>query len=151
MTRPGVEEMGFRAKLLDDASGFLEPGLSRRRARLARHHLSLIFGDLDDAGDLRGACAAELDRLAPRHALFYMAVPPTLFGQIAKGLGAAGLNQGTVPGSNEPAWRRIVVEKPFGRDVATARALNQRAGLGLRASRRSTASITTWARRPSRT
>ena len=52
-------------------------------------------------------------------------MPPALFGQIAKGLGAAGLNQGTVPGSNEPAWRRIVVEKPFGRDLATARALNQ--------------------------
>ncbi len=124
MTRPGVEEMGFRAKLLDDASSFLEPGLAADERGWLDTHLSLIFGDLDDPAtyeDLR----VELDRLALGHALFYMAVPPTLFGQIAKGLGAAGLNQGTVPGSNEPAWRRIVVEKPFGRDVATARALNQ--------------------------
>ena len=59
------------------------------------------------------------------NALFYLAVPPALFGQIAKGLGGAGLAQGTVPGSSEPAWRRIIVEKPFGHDVASARALNQ--------------------------
>jgi glucose-6-phosphate 1-dehydrogenase len=124
MTRPGVEEMGFRAKLLDDASGFLDPGLSPDERGWLDSHLSLIFGNLDDAATYEHL-RAELDRLALGHALFYMAVPPTLFGPIAKGLGAAGLNQGTVPGSNEAAWRRIVVEKPFGRDVATAKALNQ--------------------------
>jgi len=124
VTRPGVEEMGFRAKLLDDASGFLEPGLSPDERGWLDTHLSLVFGNLDDPATYE-SLRAELDRLALGHALFYMAVPPTLFGPIAKGLGAAGLNQGTVPGSNEPAWRRIVVEKPFGRDVATAKALNQ--------------------------
>jgi len=124
MSRPGVEEMGFRAKLLDDASSFLDPGLSPDERGWLDTHLSLVFGNLDDPATYE-SLRAELDRLSLGHALFYMAVPPTLFGQIAKGLGAAGLNQGTVPGSNEPAWRRIVVEKPFGRDVATARALNQ--------------------------
>jgi len=124
MSRPGVEEMGFRAKLLDDASSFLDPGLSPDERGWLDTHLSLVFGNLDDPATYE-SLRAELDRLALGHALFYMAVPPTLFGQIAKGLGAAGLNQGTVPGSSEPAWRRIVVEKPFGRDVATARSLNQ--------------------------
>ncbi|MEO5819852.1 MAG: glucose-6-phosphate dehydrogenase [Vicinamibacteraceae bacterium] len=131
MTRPGVEEMGFRAKLLDDASGFLEPGLAPDERGWFDTHLSLIFGNLDDPATYE-SLRAELDRLALGHALFYMAVPPTLFGQIAKGLGAAGLNQTTSPGGTGPgsgageaAWRRIVVEKPFGRDLATARALNQ--------------------------
>jgi glucose-6-phosphate 1-dehydrogenase len=124
MSRPGVEEMGFRAKLLDDASSFLDPGLSPDERGWLDSHLSLVFGNLDDPATYE-SLRAELDRLSLGHALFYMAVPPTLFGQIAKGLGAAGLNQGTVPGSSEPAWRRIVVEKPFGRDVATARSLNQ--------------------------
>ena len=123
MVRPGVEEMGFRAKLLDDASGFLDPGLSADERGWLDSHLSLVFGNLDDPATYQ-SLGAELDRLALGHALFYLAVPPALFGQIAKGLGGAGLNQGTVPGSSEPAWRRIVVEKPFGRDVATARALN---------------------------
>ena len=124
MVRPGVEEMGFRAKLLDDASRFLDPGLSADERGWLDSHLSLVFGNLDDPATYE-SLGAELDRLALGHALFYLAVPPALFGQIAKGLGGAGLNQGTVPGSSEPAWRRIVVEKPFGRDVATARALNQ--------------------------
>jgi glucose-6-phosphate 1-dehydrogenase len=48
MTRPGVEEMGFRAKLLDDASRFLEPGLSADERGWLDTHLSLIFGNLDD-------------------------------------------------------------------------------------------------------
>jgi glucose-6-phosphate 1-dehydrogenase len=124
ITRPGVEEMGFRAKLLDDASGFLDPGLSPDERGWLDSHLSLVVGNLDDPATYDGL-RAELDRLALGHALFYLAVPPTLFGPIAKGLGGAGLAQGTVPGTNEAAWRRIVVEKPFGRDLPTARALNQ--------------------------
>ena len=124
VSRPGVEEMGFRAKLLDDASGFLEPGLSPDERGWLDTHLSLVFGNLDDPSTYQNL-RVELDRLALGHALFYLAVPPALFGPIAKGLGAAGLNEGTLPGSSEAAWRRIVVEKPFGRDVATARALNQ--------------------------
>jgi len=124
MSRSEVEEMGFRAKLLDDASGFLDPTLSPEERGWFDTHLSLVRGSLDDP-DTYAQLKAELDRIGFGHALFYLAVPPSLFGPIAKGLGAAGLNQGTVPGSNEPAWRRIVVEKPFGRDVATAKALNQ--------------------------
>ena len=124
VSRPGVEEMGFRAKLLDDASGFLEPGLSPDERGWLDTHLSLVFGNLDDPSTYQNL-RVELDRLALGHALFYLAVPPALFGPIAKGLGAAGLNEGTLPGSSEAAWRRIVVEKPFGRDAATARALNQ--------------------------
>jgi glucose-6-phosphate 1-dehydrogenase len=130
MVRPGVEEMGFRTKLLDDASGFLDPALSIDEREWLDDHLRVVFGDLDDPSTY-DRLRAQLDELSLRHALFYLAVPPTLFGGIARGLGAAGLNQapaagsGAAPAAGEPAWRRIVVEKPFGRDVATARALNQ--------------------------
>jgi len=124
VVRPGVEEMGFRAKLLDEASKFVEPGFSPDERGWFDTHLSLVPGDLDDPATYE-TLKAELDRLALGHALFYLAVPPALFGPIAKGLGGAGLNQATMPGSSEAAWRRIVVEKPFGRDVATAKALNQ--------------------------
>lgn len=50
--------------------------------------------------------------------LFYLATPTSLFDEIIKGLGAAGLNR------NEKGWTRIVVEKPFGHDLASARELN---------------------------
>ena len=50
--------------------------------------------------------------------LFYLAVPPSLAPRIVRGLESAGLT------GEERGWTRIVVEKPFGRDLESARALN---------------------------
>jgi glucose-6-phosphate 1-dehydrogenase len=52
-----------------------------------------------------------------RHPAFYLAIPPFLFETVIKGLGAAGLAGGA----------RVIVEKPFGRDLASARELNDAA------------------------
>jgi glucose-6-phosphate 1-dehydrogenase len=58
-----------------------------------------------------------LDPLVSGPAIFYLALPPTLFGTAAKAIGSAGF-------SDESAgWRRLVIEKPFGTDVASAAAL----------------------------
>src|ERR1043166_9482 len=51
--------------------------------------------------------------------LFYLAIPPSLMGDVVDGLGKAGLNK-----QDERHWSRIVVEKPFGTDLESARALN---------------------------
>ncbi len=51
--------------------------------------------------------------------LFYMATPPSVFSMISNGLQQAGMNQAC------DGWRRIIVEKPFGSDLASARALNR--------------------------
>ncbi len=48
---------------------------------------------------------------------FYLALPPGAFPATIEGLGAAGLNRSR-------GWTRLVVEKPFGRDLASARVLN---------------------------
>ncbi len=58
--------------------------------------------------------------------LFYLAVPPSLYATITARLGLAGL-AGLAPsrGSMPPGWPRIVVEKPFGRDLASAMELDQ--------------------------
>ena len=53
------------------------------------------------------------------NSLFYLATPPEAFTPIVDGLGAAGL-VAQVKGR----WRRVVIEKPFGRDLASAQALN---------------------------
>jgi glucose-6-phosphate 1-dehydrogenase len=49
--------------------------------------------------------------------IFYLAVPPTLYPVIAKQIGAVGLSR---EGKERNGWARIVVEKPFGRDLQTA-------------------------------
>src|ERR1017187_7118189 len=51
------------------------------------------------------------------HRVFYMATPPSMFGEIPKYLGKAGLTR-------DRDWSRIVVEKPIGYDLESARALN---------------------------
>ncbi len=50
--------------------------------------------------------------------LFYLAVPPAGYGPIARGLGEADLRRST-------GWTRLIVEKPFGRDLATMLELNR--------------------------
>ena len=54
--------------------------------------------------------------------LFYLATPPSFFPVIVKHLGAAGLAK---PDNVEKSWARIVLEKPFGRDLKSARDLNR--------------------------
>ncbi len=52
---------------------------------------------------------------ASRNHLFYLATPPSLFSTIVKRLGAAGLNK------EDGHWSRIIIEKPFGRDLEYGR------------------------------
>src|SRR5205085_6351118 len=61
----------------------------------------------------------ETARGGPRNRLFYCATPPSLYDDIVAGIGSAGLAR--VDGG----WTRIIVEKPFGRDLESARALNR--------------------------
>jgi len=81
---------------------------ARRMLELLRY----VDGDLDDQGTYT-AVAAEMQ--PGSRALFYLEVPPSLFGRIAAGLAAAGLAKGS----------RVMVEKPFGFDLSSARELNE--------------------------
>jgi len=77
-------------------------------------------GPDDDLGRLR----AEVERVRaefgiPDNLAFHLAVPPALFGPLAWRLKAAGFAAGGA------GWRRLVVEKPFGEDRASARELDR--------------------------
>ncbi|NTU66178.1 MAG: glucose-6-phosphate dehydrogenase (NADP(+)), partial [Chloroflexi bacterium] len=60
-----------------------------------------------------------LDTPAADNRLFYLATPPEAYPAIVHHLGAAGLNR------REHGWTRLIIEKPFGRDLPSAVALNQ--------------------------
>ncbi|MDE1935108.1 glucose-6-phosphate dehydrogenase [Bradyrhizobium sp.] len=60
----------------------------------------------------------EANRATGGNRLFYLATPPAAFAPIARQLGRTGMLR------EDGAWRRLVVEKPFGTDLASARALN---------------------------
>jgi glucose-6-phosphate 1-dehydrogenase len=89
-----------------------------------------VRGDFGEAGSYR-ALATALGQARDVHgtsgnALFYLATPPDEFGPIVRQLGAAGLLR------EEGGWRRVVVEKPFGQDLDSARSLNRELGDMLR-------------------
>src|SRR6202041_1282161 len=86
--------------------------------------MTYLQGDLTDPGCYRrvGEHLAELDKTkgtAGNH-LFYLAVADRFFGIVVDRLGAAGL----VKEEEGGGWRRVVIEKPFGHDLVSARALN---------------------------
>ncbi|MGB6553507.1 MAG: glucose-6-phosphate dehydrogenase [Candidatus Binataceae bacterium] len=56
----------------------------------------------------------------PGNCLYYLAVAPQFFGEIVRQLGAADLAE-----EKDGNWRRVVIEKPFGRDLESAQALNK--------------------------
>ncbi|RLV49353.1 glucose-6-phosphate dehydrogenase [Nocardioides mangrovicus] len=55
---------------------------------------------------------------------FYLSIPPKFFGSVVESLQQVGLTAPEKQASGLPAWRRVVVEKPFGHDLASARELN---------------------------
>ncbi len=95
--------------------------LDEQKWRAFAERLHYLPGELDSDETYRKV-AARVDELASEGAsknhLFYLATPPSLAAAIVKGLGKANLAD-----ENEH-WSRIVIEKPFGHDVESAKALN---------------------------
>ena len=57
--------------------------------------------------------------------LFYLATPPTLDSEIIFQLGGAGLARPSHVNGDEESWTRLIIEKPFGRDLVSAQKLNR--------------------------
>lgn len=89
--------------------------------------LHYVAGDLRDVETYRrvGECLAAIegDRAAERGRLFYLAIPPSVYGNAIHLLAESRLAPRVV--DDRPAWVRVIIEKPFGHDLASARALNE--------------------------
>jgi glucose-6-phosphate 1-dehydrogenase len=104
----------------------VEKADSGRQAALDERgiHYRYINGSFDDEETFRqlATVLTDCDKRygTSGNALFYLATIPQLFGKVAAGLGKAGLTK-EAPG----CFRRIIVEKPFGRDLASSQALDE--------------------------
>jgi glucose-6-phosphate 1-dehydrogenase len=78
-----------------------------------RQRMSYVGGDFADPAIYAGVAKALADVTLP---VFYLEIPPSLFGTVVEGLAAAGLTE----------HARVVVEKPFGHDLKSAQELNAR-------------------------
>ena len=78
-----------------------------------------VPGELSDP-ELYRRVAARLEEIdGGEGVLYYLAIPPSVYGDVVSRLGEAGLSR-----ADGAAWRRLIVEKPFGIDLASARELN---------------------------
>lgn len=84
------------------------------------------FGDKETYERLRQRIeTVDQERRAGGNRLFYLATPPSFYGTIIENLGHAGLaRRQDIFADPTQSWHRIVVEKPFGRDLISAHALN---------------------------
>ena len=88
--------------------------------------LRFVPGTFDDdaAFDMLTQTVHELEeqRGTGGNLAFYLSIPPGFFAQVCQQLDRSGLSR---PSSTSPrAWRRVIIEKPFGRDLRSARELN---------------------------
>ena len=90
-----------------------DPNADQETIKPLMQLLDLICGDYSDQA-VWDTLRDTLDKHKSEHAVFYMAIPPTMFPEVASRLASVGLND----------RGRIVVEKPFGRDLASAQELN---------------------------
>ena len=117
-----MDDEAFRQQFRDSLREFaaVDPSGDPVAESLAGH-MRYLTGALDDSL-LYDLVARTLAEIAPGSGvLFYLAVPPELAPDVARHLGRVGLTRE----SDAAAWRRVIVEKPFGSDLASARRLNQ--------------------------
>jgi len=130
---PAVYEMAIQGDHKVPVIGFASSEWDTERLRQHAREAIEAKGDLDEAvweemagrlcyvrGDYRDAASFDalrqaLDHRGARHPLYYLAIPPELFDDVIVGLAAKDLNRDA----------RVVVEKPFGRDLQSSRELNE--------------------------
>jgi len=103
-----LEQLQARAKDSVEKHGGFEPAAFEKLCRLLRY----VDGDYEDPATFQ-ALRRQLG--SARHAAHYLAIPPTLFGVVVEHLASAGCALGA----------RVIIEKPFGRDLESVRALNR--------------------------
>ena len=103
-----LDQLKARARDSIEKHGTFDAAAFGRLSALLRY----VDGDYADAATFK-ALRKELG--AARTPAHYLAIPPSLFGAVVEQLASSGCTEGA----------RVVVEKPFGRDLASAQALNQ--------------------------
>jgi glucose-6-phosphate 1-dehydrogenase len=114
----------FRTKLTKDIKEFSPEPIDTRLWDWFLERIYYVQGDFQDPAayeKLRAQIAsAEKTHSTGSNRFFYLAVSPKFFAPVAKQLGQAGLAQ-----EEDGKWARVIVEKPFGRDLASAKQLNR--------------------------
>jgi glucose-6-phosphate 1-dehydrogenase len=120
------DDGAFRGAMRDAARKFRPDAFDEPSWKAFSDGLFYSRADLEDEESVKGLSARIgalcREREIPGNVVFYAAVAPSLYPSLVRTLGEAGLAR---PTEDLPGYRRLVVEKPFGRDLESARALNR--------------------------
>jgi len=118
------DDASYREKATEDINSFATRPVESAEWDDFRARSYYLQGDFNDpatfASLTKKITEVQEQWKLPGNVLFYLAITPTLFAKVVEQLGAAGLTDQT-----RDAWRRVIIEKPFGRDLASARELNE--------------------------
>ncbi|MBY0381631.1 MAG: glucose-6-phosphate dehydrogenase [Xanthobacteraceae bacterium] len=122
VTRSEADNKDLKESLLKGLDKFATQTVEKSVADKLFNCVTAIYADPSDPKSFDGL-KTHLDKICQNsginNQLFYLAVPPSAFLPISQSLGKAGLLK-----ESNGKWRRLVVEKPFGTDLASAKDLN---------------------------
>jgi glucose-6-phosphate 1-dehydrogenase len=124
IARAEMSDEEFRRRLRDDLNEFASDGVNDDEWKWLAQRLYYQSGDFNDDA-MYSQVKARVEELDKKHetqgnCFFYLATAPDYFAPVVRQLGRVGLTK-----QEDGRWRRAVIEKPFGRDLESARKLNQ--------------------------
>jgi len=124
ISRSEMSHEAFREKITDDIKGYSEDEIDSSIWNWFRERLYYLAGDADDPATyerLKTPLAdVDAEHGTKEDYFYYLATAPRFFASVTKRLGEAGLVT-----ESDDNWRRVIFEKPFGRDLDSARQLNR--------------------------
>jgi glucose-6-phosphate 1-dehydrogenase len=127
ISRKELDDEAFRALMEENVRLFSGQRLDEASWTSFRQRLHHCVGEFRDPAAYQ-ALSQKLGTVQQEHGtgpnvLFYLATPPDFFAPIVEQLGQAGLAR-----QDRQSWRRVIIEKPFGSDLDSARKLNAELG-----------------------
>ncbi|MBC7900447.1 MAG: glucose-6-phosphate dehydrogenase [Saprospiraceae bacterium] len=122
--RQEIETEEFRRNIIADLKEFVGDKQDEELLKWFEERTYYTGGDFDDDKKLFQDLKSLLDEVCATHSIpenffFYMAIPPDLFANVAKKIVKNGFGR-----EENGHWRRFIFEKPFGRDLESAKKLN---------------------------
>ncbi len=122
-SRSSFSDEEFRHRLLDGIQQFSPDSYQAESWKEFSRSIYYLSGDLTDPAHFQ-QLADKLDTLEkkPTNRLYYLAISPEFYLSAIENLGVSGLAEQDITG--DAPWRHVIVEKPYGRDLESARQLN---------------------------
>ncbi len=122
--RQELSGASFRKQIISDLKSFIGKDVDRKLVKWFEDRTYYTGGDFDDDKALFSDIKNLLDEVTntheiPKNYFYYMAIPPFLFSNVANKIVKNGLGK-----QDEGFWRRFIFEKPFGKDLESAKKLN---------------------------